>query len=77
MESIPDRESNAGPRSATAEMDWRDYLYEAEEAAARARRAETCPTWMPGQSDIRNRKRLDHIQAAMDALQAAKELLCR
>ena len=65
---IPDRASDAGPRSAKDDIDWRDYLYEAEDACILARRAE----WSHGQIF-----RLRHIQDAMNALQKAKELLCR
>jgi hypothetical protein len=76
MENLPDRASDSGPEP-QQDRDWRDWLYEAEESCTRARRAETSATWTPGQAEIRNRLRLRHIQDAMDALQRAKELLCR
>lgn len=66
MENLPNRASDGGPEE--QDRDWRDWLYEAEEACKRARRE----LW-----DHDNAWRLRHVQDAMDALQAAKEFLCR
>ncbi len=62
-EAIPDQTSNAGPEN--QEMDWRDWLYEAEDAAKRAGRAED------------KKKRLAAIHRAMDALKEAEARLCK
>jgi hypothetical protein len=74
FEPLPDRASNSGPEPSWP-ADWRDWLCIAEEDIAAARRME---------SDIqfdsnakRNRVRIAAINAAMDALIAAKELLCK
>jgi hypothetical protein len=66
MENLPNRASDGGPEE--QQRDWRDWLYEAEDACKRARRAE----W-----SYANAARLRHIQDAMEALHEAKELLCR
>jgi hypothetical protein len=73
-ESLPDRASNAGPEPAWRN-DWRDWLCIAEEDIAAARRMEKDTRF--GSDAGRNRNRIAAINAAMDALQAAKELLCR
>jgi hypothetical protein len=73
---IPDQTSNAGP-DREDKRDWRDWLYEAEEASARARRAMTATTVPDAAGEFRNALRLRHISEAMEALQQAKELLCR
>jgi hypothetical protein len=66
MEKIPDQTSNAGPDE--IEMDWRDWLYEAQEYAKQASRAE---------GDSNQAKRLRYILKAMDALKEAEAMLCR
>ena len=75
-ESLPDRASNAGPEPAwSADADWRDWLCIAEEDISAARRMEIDIRF--DSNAKRNRSRIAAINAAMDALQAAKELLCR
>jgi len=74
--TIPDRTSNAGP-DREDRRDWRDWLSEAEEASARARRTMTAVCFPDASGEIRNALRIRHIDEAMEALQEAKELLCR
>jgi hypothetical protein len=74
-ESLPDRASNAGPEPAwSADADWRDWLCIAEENCAAARRMEKDMRF--GSDERHNRSRIAAINAALDALQKAKELLC-
>ena len=73
-ESLPDRASNAGPEPAWP-ADWRDWLCIAEENCAAARRMEIDIRF--DSNAKRNRDRIAAIDAALDALQTAKELLCR
>ena len=72
-ESLPDRASNAGPEPAWRN-DWRDWLCIAEENCAAARRMEKDMRF--GSDERHNRSRIAAINAALDALQKAKELLC-
>ena len=73
FEPLPDRASNAGPEP--QELDWRDLLWVAEEDIAAARRMEI-DIRFDGNAK-RNRDRIAAIDAAMNALKEAKELLCR
>jgi hypothetical protein len=75
-ESLPARASDGGP-DREDRRDWRDWLYQAEEASARARRAMTATSVPDAAGEFRNALRLRHISEAMEALQQAKELLCR
>jgi hypothetical protein len=72
LESLPDRASNAGPEP--QELDWRDLLWAAEENLTAARRMEI--DIRLDSNAKRNRSRIAAINAAMNALQEAKELLC-
>ena len=70
---LPNRASDAGPE-AQEQLDWRDHCYTAEEYSASARRT------MSGavlESRYRNRDRIAKIDRAIEALQSARELLCR
>jgi hypothetical protein len=67
MEKIPDQTSNAGP--AEPEMDWGDWLWEAQEFIQQASRAEG--------DHPKQAQRLRYIRKAIDALKEAEAMLCR
>ena len=67
---LPNRASDAGPE-AQEQLDWRDHCYIAEEYSASARRT------MSGGRLGWNRDRIAKIDLAIEALQSARELLCR
>ena len=72
----PDRASDSGPdrRPDPSELsDWRSWLYVAEENCAAARRMEKDTRF--DSEERRNRHRIAAINAAMEALQEAKDLL--
>ena len=71
-ESLPARASDSGP-DAQEPLDWRDQIDEAIDSARRAARAESLLGNTPAE---RNRERVRHINAAMDALLEARGLLC-
>ena len=73
-ETIPDRASNGGPENATADMDWRDLLWAADEDIRAAKRMEQSCESIDGAK--RNRNRIVAIESAIEALQQAKEMLC-
>ena len=73
FEPLPDRASNSGPEPSWP-ADWRDWLCIAEEDIAAARRMEKDMRF--GSDERHNRSRIAAINAALDALQKAKELLC-
>ena len=73
-ETIPDRASNGGPENATADMDWRDLLWVADENIKAAKNMMSEPFMSPVRA---NRNRIAAIESAIEALQQAKELLCR
>ena len=76
MPTIPDRASNAGPDTIEA-LDWRDYLWVADENTQAARRMEIDDCCYDAPGAKRNASRIAAIQSAIDALEAAKELLCQ
>jgi len=74
MQSLPLRASDAGPESQDPGYDWRDYLDFAGDEKTYASRAMTVPGDTPA---ARNAARIRRIDAAIEHLQRAKELLCR
>jgi hypothetical protein len=74
METLPNRASDAGPESKDPGYSWRDFGDFACEEISRACRSEQSDGKAP---DVRNIKRLMHIDAAIRELERAKELLCR
>ena len=75
-ETIPDRASNAGPEP-EAPMDWRDCIDEARDEARSASRAMAVPSRPDLPGVCANQLRIAAIDRAIEALQSAKELLCR
>lgn len=73
METISDQVSNAGP-DATEEHDWRDMLWAAEENIKAASRMEIDDRFAGAKM---HRNRVSAIDHAIEALQEAKDLLCR
>ena len=75
-ETLPDQTSNAGPES-QQDMDWWDLLWVADENIKAAKRTEQDGYNYSAPGAKRNRSRIAAIDHAIEALQEAKELLCR
>lgn len=76
---IPDRVSNAGPDTREPDYDWRDHVDFAECFTGSAKNAESVYHEYPANNTPRsiNRSRIAAIDAAIEQLEKAKELLCR
>jgi hypothetical protein len=74
--TIPDQTSNAGP-DVTEDLDWLDYLWVADEDIKAARNTEQDGYNYAAPGAKLNRSRIACIDRAIEALNNAKELLCR